>query len=209
MQTASFGLLACGAVFEFSMDRTSVCVCGPDSCHLTPGPCPDQGCQSFRGACFSPKPLPTDIVRKHTVTQCMYYDPDLIWPYGQNIVTWQHLYSFVKIYGYMLNQWPCDFHMIAFPTHPIWWRWSHFICWQATKSLYNMCSAFFLWSEILLTVFHCGEAIFQFSICEKRYKQARQTQGLLLLVFSFWSQPLSADAQLRGSAPVSFHLCSR
>ena len=128
-----------------------------------------------------------------------------IWTEYRNLAT---PIFFCKIYGYMLNQWPCDFH-ISFPTHPLWWRWSHFICWQATKGWYNMCSAFFLWSEILLTVFHCGEAIFQFSICEKRYKQARQTQGLLLLVFSFWSQPLSADAQLRGSAPVSFHLCSR
>ena len=101
MQTASFRLLPYAAVYEWYMcilwtvqvylDQIAV------SSHLTPvGPCPDQGCQSFRGACFSPKPLPTDIVRKHTVTQCMYYDPDLIWPYGQNIVTWQHLYSFAK-----------------------------------------------------------------------------------------------------------------
>ena len=41
MQTASFGLLACGAVFEFSMDRTSVCVCEDQiaaTCHLALAP---------------------------------------------------------------------------------------------------------------------------------------------------------------------------
>ena len=92
-----------------------VCVWGPDSCHLPPGPCPDQGCQSFRGACFSPKPLPTDIVRKHTVTQCMYYDPDLIWPYGQNIVTWQHLYSFVK---YTDTCWTNDLVIFTYHSQP-------------------------------------------------------------------------------------------
>ena len=26
-------------------------------CHLTGGPCPDQGCQSFREACFTPEPF--------------------------------------------------------------------------------------------------------------------------------------------------------
>ena len=62
MQTASFRLLAYAAVYEWYMcilwtvqvylDQIAVCS------HLTPvGPCPDQGCQSFRGACFRPKPF--------------------------------------------------------------------------------------------------------------------------------------------------------
>ena len=34
-------------------------VCRPrcSLCHLTGGPCPDQGCQSFREACFTPEPF--------------------------------------------------------------------------------------------------------------------------------------------------------
>ena len=72
MQTASFGLLACGAVFEFSMDRTSVCVCEDQiaaTCHLALAPI--RVVSHSEELVFVQNLLPADIVRQQAVTQCM------------------------------------------------------------------------------------------------------------------------------------------
>ena len=86
--------------------------------------------------------LTADIVRQQAVTQFMEHTFDHLDRISKVGNTYLKVLLRILFHHWPMK-WPCDFCMILLPSHPLWWRWSDFICWQATSSCYNMCARLF------------------------------------------------------------------